>query len=95
MKLSKETVQHIALIARLGMDDDELGKFQNQLSNILDNFEILNQIDTKDFPPTLQTVALENVLREDIPEPSFSPQDVLANAPQQEDGFFKVQAVFE
>jgi aspartyl-tRNA(Asn)/glutamyl-tRNA(Gln) amidotransferase subunit C len=95
MKLSKEEVKRIASLARLRIDDSELEKFQNQLSNILDNFEILKQIDTKDLPPTTQTVALENVLREDIPAPSFSTEDILANAPNKEDGFFKVPPVLE
>jgi aspartyl-tRNA(Asn)/glutamyl-tRNA(Gln) amidotransferase subunit C len=95
MKLSKEEVKHIALLARLGIDETELEKFQYQLSNILENFEVLNQIDTKDLPPTTQTVSLENVLREDVSQPSYSSHDIVLNAPQKEDGFIKVQAVFE
>jgi aspartyl-tRNA(Asn)/glutamyl-tRNA(Gln) amidotransferase subunit C len=95
MKLSKEEVKHIALLARLGIDETELEEYQYQLSDILENFEVLNQIDTKDLPPTTQTVSLENVLREDVSLPSYSSYDIVSNAPQQEEGFIKVQAVLE
>ena len=95
MKLSKNEVKHIALLARLGIDDTELEQFQYQLSNILENFEILNQLDTHNLPPTTQTIFLENVYREDISESSFSASDILFNAPEQEEGFIKIPAVLE
>ena len=95
MKLSREEVQHIALLARLGVDEDDLEKFSVQLSNILENFEILQQVDTTDVPPTSHPVPLSNVLREDEAAPSFAPADILANAPQEEEGCFRVRAVLE
>ena len=63
MKLSREEVQHIALLARLGLSEHEIEKFRIQLSNILENFDILKQVDTTDLPPTAQSIALQNVLR--------------------------------
>ena len=95
MKLSREEVQHIALLARLGVDESDLEKFSVQLSNILENFEILQQVDTTGVPPTSHPVALSNVLREDEIAPSFAPVDILANAPREEEGCFRVRAVLE
>jgi aspartyl-tRNA(Asn)/glutamyl-tRNA(Gln) amidotransferase subunit C len=95
MKLSREEVQHIALLARLGMTDAELERFRGQLSNILENFEILQQVDTTDVPPTAQSIPLQNVTKDDEVAPSLPPEDVLANAPQREGEFFRVKPVLE
>ena len=88
-------MQHIALLARLGMTEAELERFREQLSNILENFEILQQVDITDVPPTTQSVALQNVVRDDKVAPSLPPDDVLANAPQREGELFRVKAVLE
>ena len=95
MKLSREEVEHIALLARLGLTDAEVEKFQLQLSNILENFELLEQVDVTGVPPTAQSITLQNVLRKDESHASFSPQEILDNAPQQEDGCFRIPAVLE
>jgi len=95
MKLTDEEVRHIALLARLGISDAEVEKFRAQLSNIIENFDILSQVDTEGLPPTAQSVALENVYRPDEPKPSLTVDEVLANAPDQEDNAFKVNAVLE
>ena len=95
MKISREEVLHIALLARLGLTDEQVDRLSEQLSNILENFEILQQIDTTDIPPTSQSIALQNVVRDDEVAPSLSPDEVLANAPQKEADFFKVRAVLE
>jgi aspartyl-tRNA(Asn)/glutamyl-tRNA(Gln) amidotransferase subunit C len=95
LKLSREEVKHIALLARLGVDEADLEKFSEQLSNILENFEILQRVDTTGVPPTSHPVALNNVIRDDDVAPSFAPGEILANAPQEEDGCFRVRAVLE
>ena len=95
MKLSREEVKHIALLARLGLSEAEIEKFRLQLSNILENFEILKQIDTTDLPPTAQSITLQNVLRPDEAKPSYPMEDILANAPQREGDSFKTRAVLE
>jgi len=95
LRLSREEVRHIALLARLGVDEDDLERFSVQLSNILENFEILQQVDTTDVPPTSHPVALSNVMRDDEVVPSFAPAEILANAPQEEGGCFRVRAVLE
>lgn len=88
-------MQHIARLARLGMTDAELERFREQLSNILENFQILQQVDTADVPPTAQPIPLQNVTKDDEVAPSLPPDDVLANAPQREGEFFRVKPVLE
>ncbi len=95
MKLTDEEVRHIALLARLGISDAEVEKFRNQLSDILENFDILSQADTEGLPPTAQSVTLENIYRPDEAKPSLPVDEVLANAPDREDNSFKVNAVLE
>ena len=95
MKLSTEEVRHIALLARLGLSEEEVEKFRSQLSHILENMEILSQLDTEGLPPTTQSIVLENIYRPDEPLPSLPVKDVLSNAPRQEDNCFKVNAVLE
>lgn len=95
MKLSKEEVLHISRLARVGVTDADVDKMREQLSNILDNFEILREVNTDGIPPTAQSIALQNVIRDDAVETSLSQADVLANAPRQEGEFFKVNAVLE
>ncbi len=95
MKLTDEEVRHIALLARLGISDSEVEKFRVQLSNIMENFDILSQADTEGLPPTAQSVALENIYRPDEARLSLPADDVLANAPDREENCFKVNAVLE
>ena len=95
MKLSREDVLHIARLARLGLTEAELDRLREQLSNILENFEILQQVDTSDVPPTAQSIALQNVMRSDEVAPSLPPNDILANAPRREGDCFRVRAVLE
>ena len=95
MKLSREEVLHIALLARVGLNEAEVDRLGEQLSNILENFEVLEQIDTSGISPTAQSIALQNVVSEDKVAPSLPQSEVLANAPQSEGEFFKVRAVLE
>lgn len=95
MKLSRQEVLHIALLARLGLNEAEVDRLSQQLSDILDNFEILQQVDTNDIPPTAQSIDLQNVVSDDEVTPSLPQDQVLANAPQKEDNFFRVRPVLE
>jgi len=95
MKLSREEVLHIARLARLGLTEDDLERFREQLSNILENFEILKRVDTADIPPTAQSIVLHDVMREDEITSSLPPSDILANAPHREGEYFRVRAVLE
>ena len=95
MKLTREEVLHIARLARLGLTEEDVDTFREQLSNILENFEILQQVDTTDIPPTAQPLPLQNVMRDDEVAPSLAPEDILANAPRREGDCFRVRAVLE
>ncbi len=95
MKISREEVLHIARLARLGMTGAEADKLQGQLSNILDSFEVLQQVDTSGVPPTAQSIVLRNVLSKDEVIASLPPDEVLANAPHREADCFRVRAVLE
>jgi aspartyl-tRNA(Asn)/glutamyl-tRNA(Gln) amidotransferase subunit C len=95
MKLSYEQVRHIAWLARLGLSEEEVEKFSLQLSNILENFEILKQVDTADVPPATHTIPLQNVCRKDDVAESYPQAEILSNAPKQEGDCFKVQALLE
>ena len=95
MSLTREEVLHIAQLAHLGLSEDEVPKFQEQLSEILDHFEALRALDTEGVPPTSHPLPLESVMREDEVAPSLPVEDVLANAPHAEDGLFRVRAVLE
>jgi aspartyl-tRNA(Asn)/glutamyl-tRNA(Gln) amidotransferase subunit C len=95
MKLSYEQVRHIAWLARLGLSDQEVEKFSLQLSNILEDFEILKQVDTTEVPPATHTVPLKNIFRRDEVAESYSQAEILSSAPKQEENCFKVQAILE
>jgi aspartyl-tRNA(Asn)/glutamyl-tRNA(Gln) amidotransferase subunit C len=95
MKLTYEQVRHIAWLARLGLSEEEVEKFSLQLSNILENFEILKQVDTTDVPAATHTIPLQNVFREDDVANSYPQAEILSNAPKREGDCFKVQAILE
>ena len=95
MKLSLAEVEHIAELAKLGLTEEEKEKFREQLSAILEYFEMLQELDTEAIPPTATVLPLRNVMRPDKVEPSFPKEDILANAPNAEDGYFKVRAILE
>ena len=95
MKLSRLEVEYIAELAKLSLTDEETEKFRAQLSAILEYAEILQRLDTEAIPPTATVLPLRNVMVADEVRPSFSREDVLANAPQAENGCFKVRAILE
>lgn len=95
MKLSLAEVEHIAELAKLGLTEEEKERFQEQLSAILEHFEMLQQLDTEAIPPTATVLPLRNVMRPDEVGPSLPPEDVLANAPAVEEDCFKVRAILE
>jgi aspartyl-tRNA(Asn)/glutamyl-tRNA(Gln) amidotransferase subunit C len=95
MELTAEEVRRIALLARLGLSDEEVERMRTQLANILEHFQELSQLDTSGIVPTAQSVSLENVYRTDEIMPSLPVTEVLANAPSQEDSSFRVNAVLE
>ena len=93
--LSLDEVRHIATLARIGMTDEDLDRFQTDLSAILSHFDTLDGINTDGEEPTAGGTDLLNVLAEDEPRPSLPQKDVLANAPRQEEGLIRVKAVLD
>lgn len=92
MAITREQVLHVARLARLALTDEEIERFQGQLSAILEAVGTVAELDLDDVEPTSHPLDVVNVLAEDEPEPSLSIADVLANAPDPEDGFFGVPA---
>jgi aspartyl-tRNA(Asn)/glutamyl-tRNA(Gln) amidotransferase subunit C len=95
MELSRERVEHIADLAKLALSDEEIGRYQAQLSAILAYFEDLKALDTEEIPPTATVLPLRSVMRADEVEPTLQREKALENAPDAEDGCFKVPAVLE
>ena len=93
MALSNKEIKHIALLARIGVTEQDLAMFGTQLSDILEQFRILEQVDTTDIPQPLHTVDLTSVFREDKALSSLTQEEVLSNAPREYEGFFRVKAV--
>ena len=95
MALTNEQVEHVAMLARLGLSDEERGRMREQLSSILAHIDQLRDVDTSNVPPTAQVIPLAPTLREDVVQPSLTVDQVLANAPRTEGGFIKVRAILD
>ena len=93
MRLRIADVEHVAALARLGLEPEEKERLRDQLSSILDHIAALDDLDTESIPPTAQVNALTNVWRSDEARPSLPVAAVLANAPRQSDDMFEVHAV--
>lgn len=88
--IDREQVAHVARLARLRISDQEAGDLAVELSAILDHVDLLASVDTDGVEPTTHVVELVNVLRDDLPTPELTVEQALANAPESEDGAFKV-----
>jgi aspartyl-tRNA(Asn)/glutamyl-tRNA(Gln) amidotransferase subunit C len=97
MKITKKEVEYVARLARLALSEEEKEKFTGQLETILEYIGKLNELDTRDVPPTHHILASNNVWREDVPAPSSDElrQRIMKNAPESEKDFFKVKKVIE
>ena len=95
MAISREQVEHVAHLARLGLADDEIDRLQQQLSQILGHMQALDAVDTSAIPPTAQVIPLSSIMRDDAVRPSLPTDEVLRNAPRREGNFFKVPPVLE
>lgn len=95
VRLTADEVRHVAELAKLRLTEAEIEQYASQLSAILDYAERLQEVDTSSVPPTPYILPVVNVMADDEPRPSLSNAEALANAPDQEDGFFRVRAVFE
>jgi aspartyl-tRNA(Asn)/glutamyl-tRNA(Gln) amidotransferase subunit C len=95
MSISKEQVYHVAQLSRLKLTEEEAEQYTKILNDVLKFAEKLNELDTENIEPTSHVLPITNVLREDVVKPSIPREKALSNAPDQEDGLFRVPAVFE
>ena len=91
--LSRQDVEHVAHLARLGLTEDELARLEGQLNHILDQYAVLAELDTEHIAPTAQTIELENILRDDTVEPGLAADEILALAPEQAGQYFVVPPI--
>lgn len=94
-RISKDEVKHVAHLARLAITEEEADTFTKQLDDIITYAEQLNELDTEGVEPTTHVLDLKNVLRKDEPKKWIEKEDVLTNAPDHQDGQFKVPSVLE
>jgi aspartyl-tRNA(Asn)/glutamyl-tRNA(Gln) amidotransferase subunit C len=90
MAISPDEVRHVARLARLTLSDEELARFGEQLSAILEAVSKVSELDLADVPPTAHPLDLVNVWAEDEPRPSLPVEEALANAPDRDGTFFRV-----
>ncbi len=88
-------IEHVARLARLALSDEEKERLRAQLGLILEHAAKVGEVATEDVPPTAWAIPRANVLRPDEPRPSLTAEEVLANAPEVEDGRFRVPRIVE
>ena len=93
--ITRADVEHVAQLARLALDDDELERFASELGVILEHAEDIAALDIDDLEPTAHPLPLVNVLRPDTVQPPLSRDEVLAQAPAVEDGRFRVPRILD
>lgn len=93
--ISREDVEHVAALARLGLTDDEIDLMQGQLNRILEAVGQLQSVDTSSVGPTAQVIELENVMRDDVARPGIEREAALANAPIREGSLLRVPVILE
>lgn len=95
MAISEEQVQHVAKLAKLSFNQEELHGFTEQLGKIIDMVELLEEVDTTGVPFTSNVGKAINVMREDVATDGWDREELMRNVPESEDGFIKVPAIIE
>ena len=95
MKLSKDEVEHVALLARLELSGEEKDRLTGHLNRILAHFEKLQELDTSQVAPTSHSIPMQDVFREDVAGECLPVEEVVANAPESRDDCFVVPQVVE
>lgn len=93
MKITKDTIEHVATLARLHFKADELDKFTSQMAAIIGMADQLGEVDTKGVPETVQVVDRDTVFRDDKPQPGTKRTTMLKNVPDKANGFIKVPVI--
>jgi len=89
MAITREEVLHVAKLARLELTDDEVTRFQEQLSAILDAVSKVAELDLADVPPTSHPLEIANAWGEDVPHTCLALDEAFANAPDRDDDYFR------
>ena len=92
MAISRDEVIHVARLARLELTEEEIARFQEQLSAILEAVGKVAELDLAEVEPTAHPLELANVWADDEPRPCLSVEEALANAPDRAGDFFRVPA---
>ena len=95
MRITTEEVRHIATLARVGMTDNEVERMRDQMSNILEQFDVLRRVDTGGVESTGSLTGGQTVMRKDTIAPSVDRDDLLSNAPRRQEDLIRVRAVLE
>jgi aspartyl-tRNA(Asn)/glutamyl-tRNA(Gln) amidotransferase subunit C len=95
VSLSRAEVEHVAKLARLALTEEELTLFGEQLSKIVDHAQTVTSLDTEGVDPTFSTMPLLNVFRPDDVVAPMSQDEALANAPEPQDGYFRVPRILD
>jgi aspartyl-tRNA(Asn)/glutamyl-tRNA(Gln) amidotransferase subunit C len=88
-RITKDEVLHVARLARLELSDDDVAKFQEQLSDILEAVSKISELDLSDVPPTAHPLEIANTWADDVARPCLPLDDVFANAPDRDDDYFR------
>lgn len=94
-EISSEQVKHVADLARLEVTDEEAEKLSKDLSELMQQIDLLQKVDTENVEPTINVASLNNVMRNDEPKELVTQEEVLKNAPDAKDGFFRVPSILE
>ena len=88
-RITRDEVLHVARLARLELTDEEVTRFQEQLSAILDAVSKVSELDLSDVPPTSHPLEIANAWAEDVPHVSLTHDEAFANAPDRENDYFR------
>lgn len=95
MSIDRDTVDHVALLARLALSEDERERLREQLSAILEHINVMSEADTSTVPATAHILPVENVMRADTARPCDFSEELVERAPAHEDGYIRVRAVLD
>lgn len=91
--ITVKDVEHVANLARLELDEDEKFRLVKQMGDILNYVEQMNEVDTTGVEPMSHAIVITNVMRDDVVVSKISKEELMKNAPEKEDGFFKVPKI--
>lgn len=95
MSIDRETVDHVARLARLALSDEERDRLREQLSTILGHINAIAEADTSGVPASANILPMTNIMSQDASRPSTPTRELIENAPAREDGYFRVRAVMD